>query len=93
MTDYTGAGPVPGCTPDQNSGIDVLLNMVPAQGHDGLRREIATALDGVAGDHSDGEVLAVVKRVLTDHSGVQIPQALFAGATPVADTKRRVPRG
>jgi hypothetical protein len=91
MINYRGEGPLSNCTPDQNASINVLLNIAPAHAHDGLRREIAKALDG-PGPFTDSEVMAATQQMLVDHSGVPIPKALFAGATPVADTKRRVPR-
>jgi hypothetical protein len=91
MTDlpYTGAGPVPNCTPDQAAAVEVLLSMAPSQRRDGLRRAIATALG--TPPFTDGEVMAATQTALTDHGGVPVPRALFAGATQAAaSTKVRI---
>jgi hypothetical protein len=87
MTDaYTGVGSVPNTTPDQAASIEALLNLAPAARHDGLRREIAKAL-GDSAPFTDGAVMAAAQATLTENSGVPIPKALFAGATPAASTK------
>jgi hypothetical protein len=88
MTDlpYQGAGPIPGATADQSASVEVLLSMAPSQRRDGLRRAIATALGSPP--FTDGEVMAATQTALTDHGGVPVPRALFAGATQAAASRR-----
>jgi hypothetical protein len=88
MTEYSGFGPVPGTTDEQQTAIDFAITIAPPSNADGLRRLIFAGLGGVARDFSDAEVSAAIVVALVNGSGVSIPSALFPAPDLLANTNQ-----